>query len=763
MVSRLLERWGHIMGKARWWVVAAWIVLAAVFGGLYAGKLGALLTGGGWAVPDSGSYKAYETISQKFASRGATSLTFVVKDHQPDAGPETFAERLRALRETLLREEAVAGVDSWLDTPEPLKDTFIGGNGNVTFGFVEMRVDEGFAQKELPHIQERLSKAAKALGLEAAILGAPAMWAEVNKASREGLANAHLYAIPVILVVLFLVFRSVASSLVPLVLAAFSVAVALGILYFFAERTEQSVFVLDAVTMLGIGLGIDFALLFVSRFREELARDPRDIAGAVAKTTGTAGHAILFSSLTIMGSMAALLTVEIAAVRSMALGVIVTAFVLLLLGLSLLPALAAILGTKVNVWKIPLGKRSSPSGRWYRLSHHVMKRPILFLAGSALLLAALAWPALQLKTSAPDVRMLPEGSPVRRGVETMQEAFGLGVVSPVQIVLEGKPGAWLEPEGQALLASLAGRLKNLDGVDTVVSYLTYFPGMDASGVRVALSDRQDLLDPALRKLVGRYISADHGAAVLEVISHQHASSEGMKALVREIRDAVLPAETGLASYGVYVGGQTAEGMDVSDSLRDSLVPVILLALGLIFTVLLATFRSLILPLKAILLNLLSLGATYGVLVIVFQWGLGKDLFGFGEFGYIQNFIPILLLGLLFSLSTDYEVFLLTRVKEEYNGGKSNEESVALGLEKTAPMISGAAVIMVAVFASFAFAGILPMQQLGLGMAAAIALDATVVRLLLVPAAMKLLGYWNWWFPGGGGRAVPPAGGDRFSG
>lgn len=760
MISRALEHWGRFVHRIRWIVLAAWLALAAVFGGLYAGKLGPLLTGGGWGVPDSGSYMAYRTIAEKFESRSETSLTLVVKDLRHEVGSEGFTRNLQAIRDALLGEEAVASVYSWLDAPEPLKARFSGDGGNVAIGFVELNIDEGFAQKELPGIQSRLAETAQALGAEAAILGAPAMWGEVNQVSQEGLNRAHLYAIPVILIVLLLVFRSAVSAFLPLALAASSIAAALGILYFFARQAEHSVFILDAAMMLGIGLGIDFALIFVSRFREELARDSRDIARAVGRTVGTAGHAILFSGLTIMGAMSALLTVEIAAVRSMALGVIVTVFVLLLAGLSLLPAAAAILGAKINAWRIPLAKPApgSGSGRWYRLSHAIMRRPLPGLAGSVIVLALLAWPALELRTSAADVRMLPEDSPVRRGVATLQEAFGLGTASPVQIVLEGEPGAWLASDGQALLERLAGRLASLDGVDAVTHYLTLLRGTDAETVRALLTDR-DRLDPAVLRMIHRYISADHGTAIIEVVSHRHAFSEEMKELVRKIRDEALPAEAGLGAFNVYVGGQTAEGMDVSDSLRRSLPPVILLTMGLTFAVLLATFRSLLLPLKAILLNLLSLGATYGVLVAAFEWGWGGELFGFGDFGPIQNFVPILLLGLLFSLSTDYEVFLLTRVKEEYDGGRSNEESVALGLERTAPMISGAAAIMVAVFASFAFAGILPMQQLGFGMAVAIALDATIVRLVLVPAAMKLLGDWNWWFPGRGrprGRTVQPA-------
>ncbi|GAF19088.1 transporter [Bacillus sp. JCM 19046] len=250
-------------------------------------------------------------------------------------------------------------------------------------------------------------------------------------------------------------------------------------------------------------------------------------------------------------------------------------------------------------------------------------------------------------------------------------------------------------------------------------------------------------------MLNRNLSEAMNVVIFDVISNDYSSSEANREIVREVQDDLLSNE----NWTVLVGGETAEGMDTSQSLNDSLVGVLIFTLALLFVVLVLTFRSLVLPLKAIVMNVLSLGATYGVLVVVFQWGWGSEIFGFGEFGFIQSFIPILLLGLLFSLSTDYEVFLLSRVQEEFRKGVSNEESVALGLEKTAPMISGAALIMVAVFGSFAFAGVLPMQQLGFGMALAIALDATIVRMFLVPATMKLLGDWNWWLPFREGKRV----------
>nr|WP_255343381.1 MMPL family transporter [Geomicrobium sp. JCM 19038] len=594
-------------------------------------------------------------------------------------------------------------------------------------------------------MQGRLSSSIQTDGFEATILGAPAFWAEMNELSQQGLENAHLYALPIILIVLLVVFRSVVSSLMPLVLSSFSIVTSLGVLYWFSQWIELSIFVLDAALMLGIGVGIDFALIFIKRFREQLEQSSNQVAEAVTQTMGTAGHAILFSALTIIGAMSAILLVDIAAVRSIALGVIVVVFFLMVTSLTLLPACLALIGTRINAWKIPflsIRDGSTGEGKWYRLAHRVMKRPVVYLVASIMLLLAMAVPALELEVSTPDSRMLPEQTQVRHGLAHLEEGFGVGFASPIQVVVAIENDVITEPQLLEKLSILNEELENIPDVEEVSSLFSFFPNLEASEIHSLLNEHQQALHEDDWMLINRHVSKNNQLAVFDVITTDHSSSDTNRAIVQDIRDRLATSE----DYVVYVGGETAEGMDTSQSLNESLPMVLTFTLMLLFLVLVVTFRSLLLPLKAIVLNVLSLGATYGILVVVFQWGLGSTIFGFGDFGFIQSFIPILLLGLLFSLSTDYEVFLLSRVQEEYQKGLSNEESVAIGLEKTAPMISGAALIMVVVFGSFAFAGVLPMQQLGLGMALAIALDATIVRLFLVPATMKLLGNWNWWFP-----------------
>ncbi|WP_265181888.1 MMPL family transporter [Geomicrobium sp. JCM 19055] len=266
-----------------------------------------------------------------------------------------------------------------MDAPDHLQDQFVSSDGHTSIGFIEMNIDEGFAQNVLAAIQERLSSSVQMDGFEATVLGAPAFWAEMNELSQQGLENAHLYALPIILIVLLVVFRSVVSSLTPLVLSSFSIVASLGVLYWLSQGIELSIFVLDAALMLGIGVGIDFALIFVKRFREQLEQSSNQLGEAIVQTMGTAGHAILFSALTIIGAMSAILFVDIAAVRSIALGVIVVVFFLMVTSLTLLPACLALIGTRINALKVPflsIRNVSTGIGQWYRLAHRVMKRQL---------------------------------------------------------------------------------------------------------------------------------------------------------------------------------------------------------------------------------------------------------------------------------------------------------------------------------------------------------------------------------------------------
>jgi len=379
------------------------------------------------------------------------------------------------------------------------------------------------------------------------------------------------------------------------------------------------------------------------------------------------------------------------------------------------------------------------------LAHTIMRRPAVFLTLSVAALSALAIPALDLRTFTPDARIVPASAPVRVGYDAIRAQFGPGTAAPIHVVIRTAGAVSAQPAASSI-TELAAELAKLPGAARVDSALDALrlvtPDQPLATLDTAAFSR---LPPDARAAVGHYVSADRRTTIVEVIPDDYAASNRTRALLTDVR-AVAREFTG-PGMQVVTGGETAEGVDANTAMSRGLPNVVLVMLAVIYVVLLLTFRSLLLPVKAIAMNLLSLGATYGALVLVFQDGVGAGLLGAQRFGYVQNFVPLLLLAILVSLSTDYEVFLLNRIREEYAAGAGNADSVAAGLARTAPLISGAAVLMIAVFGAFTFAGILPIQQLGFGLALAIALDATVIRLVVVPAAMRLMGRWNWWLPG----------------
>ncbi len=664
----------------RWWIVGAWVLFVGVCA-FFAMQISDLLTGGGWADQKSDSNQAYELMIDHIDGREASSLTLVLTHDEHEVGSDEYTEMLQSVSELLAAEETIDSVNTWNDVSAELQDQFLGDDGRTSIGFIGMNIDEGFAQKVLPDIQDRVVEFVEPNGYEAFILGAPAFWGETTKLSQEGLELAHLYALPIILLVLLLVFRSVVSSTMPLLLAGFSIISSLGVLYFVAEQIELSVFILDAALMLGIGVGIDFALIFVKRFKDELENADNHVIGALTNTFQHAGHAILFSSVTIIGSMAAILLTDIAAVRSIALGVMTVVFFLMVTTLTLLPALLSILGHKINAWRIPFFKKKPnevEKGVWYRFSHKIMRRPVLYLVGTVFFFLIIAFPALEIEVSTPDARMLPEHTQIRQGIDYLQDEFGVGYASPINVVIQSEEEPLTTKENLRHLEELVKQLKSIENVDEVSSILSYFPNMDRDMIHLALSEQRGDFPGDVSLMLNRSLSEEAEVAVIDVITNDYSSSETNRQIVKEIRDII--GESSL-SLQMYVGGETAEGMDTSASLNQALIQVLLFTLVLIFIILTITFKSILLPLKAIIMNILSLGATYGILVAVFQWGWGSSILGFGDFGFLQSFIPILLLGLLFSLSTDYEVFLLSRIQEEYENGHSNEESVARGFSK----------------------------------------------------------------------------------
>lgn len=747
-MHRLLLGWGNRIHKLRWVVVSLWIV-CLLLGGIAFGKLTPLLSGGGWDVPGSHSKESVELITSQFEGRSESALTLVVRDPQHAVGTQEYNEKLKQIVDRVKAEEGVASVFSILDASEGIASSLVGNDPNMSIALVEMDGKADFVMNAVPDFQENVVDLGQSLGAESYLVGGIAFWGESSVQSQEGLAKAELIVFPLIIIILLIVFRSVVAMVTPLMVTIASIMVAMGVVYLVAREVELSVFVTNSAMMLGLGVGIDYSLFIVSRFKAELEAPGRTKQEAVAISLATAGHTVFFSALTVIAALSAMFVVPLAAIKAIAFGGIAVVFVAGLASLTLLPAVLVMLGTRINKGRIPIF-RARPAGKisgWKRWTNGIMRRPVLFLILTLIALIAAASPARDMKLDSPDIRTLPEDTAVRQGTTLMQQSFGIGAAGQISIVLHNEGGDLGTPDAIAKTEKLIADLKAQEHVVNVTSISSFFPGMDAATVSGALQNGGGALPSDLNLMVKRYISNDRHTSLIEVTVDQYGSSDEARDVVKQLRDDLLPAADLPAGTTFQIGGETITGMDTSEALNDSLLPALGVMLVLIFLILVLTFRSLLLPLKAIIMNLFSVAATYGLLVLVFALGYGNEIFDVEANGYIVHFVPMLLLALLFGLSTDYEVFLVSRIKEEYDHSGKHEDSIAEGMEKTGPLITGAAVLMIAVFTGFAFSGVPPIQMLGFGMAVAIALDSTIIRMLLVPVAMKLLGKYNWWFPG----------------
>ncbi|PWI12138.1 MMPL family transporter [Streptomyces sp. NWU339] len=772
-----LPTWlSRLTGRHRWPLAVLWLLLLGV-AGWQAAPLPGLLSGGGWYVSGSGSAVAAERLTEGFTGRGATSLTLVVKDTRHRAGDPAFDTRVREAAEAVLRDDglrATGGYGYTTLTSEGPRAAFLGEDGRTATIRVGSELDDGTARRVLPGIQEELSDRFEPKGLQVSLVSQAALWGEVNHLSERGLIFAELVTLPLILLVLLLLFRSVAAALAALLVGVTSVVFALAVLAVVAGRTELSVFVQNAATMLGLGVGVDYSLFMIMRFKSELRAGEgpasrANVERALTRTLRTSGETVVASGLTIMAAMSTLFLVDLSVIQSMALGVVVVVAFSVLTSVLLLPVLLHVLGPGIEWGRIGRRKRDSgrtgtgrgrsdegrAEGSWVAVTRAVMRRPVLFLVVGVAALTALALPALRLETFTPDARVVPADAAVRQGYDAVRDEFGVGGAAPLQVVVSSDtPLQQRSGTDVARLLRFHDTIAGLPGVVRTDSAIGTLRQADRERPFAALAGR-DRLPGDARATVDFFVSRDGRTTLVEVVGDDTASSDAARKLLSSVRAEAAGFTAGDRGWTVDVGGETAEGVDANKVIEDGLVPVIATMLGVIYLLLLITFRSVFLPLKAIAMNLLSVGATYGVLVLVFQDGLGNALFGFDVDGHLTNFVPVLLVTLLFSLSTDYEVFLLSRVREDYVVTGDDIGSVARGMSATMPLISGAAILMVAVFAAFAFTGILPIQQLGLGMALAIALDATVVRLLIVPASMRLMSRVNWWLPGRGNPAARP--------
>ena len=539
---------------------------------------------------------------------------------------------------------------------------------------------------------------------------------EINDLSQEDLLRGEGFGLLIAMGILVLVFGTVVAAIIPVVIAVFSIIIAIGLAALVGQIGQLSFFVTNMITMIGLAVGIDYSLFIVQRYREERSNGLDKLA-AIERSGGTAGRAVFFSGMTVVLALFGMLIVPNTIFISLGLGAILVTLVALAASMTLLPAMLSILGDRVNKGRIPLVSRSQhaldeqkPGGFWDTITHAVMGKPVfsLFLAGGFLIVLAI--PFLDIKTGSNGIDTLPDSLTAKQGFLILDEEFSAGEVSPFEIVIDGPIDA---PETQSAMA-----------------LLTAF-----------MSENPDFREPKPLQ-----VNEARDLALLEVPVNGSDTSQQASDALAQLRDEYIPTAFANANVEVFVAGATAGNQDFIDIQKDFAPIVFGFVLALSFILLTVVFRTIVVPIKAIILNLLAVGAAYGLLVAVFQKGWGNGIFGFQQVDVIEAWIPLFLFSVLFGLSMDYEVFLLSRIREHYDKTKDNRGSVAFGLRTTGRLITGAALIMVAVFGGFASGQLVFLQQMGFGLGVAILLDATVVRSVLVPAAMALMGRWNWYFP-----------------
>ena len=527
-----------------------------------------------------------------------------------------------------------------------------------------------------------------------------------NKDLKEG---ELFFGLPAALVVLLLVFGAVVAALVPLLLAIVAIVVALALVAVAGQVWEISFFVVNMLSGMGLALGVDYALFIVSRFREERARGVEKV-DAIAATGRSASRAVLFSGSAFVIALTGMLLVPDTILRSLAAGAVLVGITAVAAATTLLPAVLSLLGDRVDAWRLPFVGRGSGEGRfWGWVVGRVQRAPLLSLVVSAAVLVALALPALDLRTGSAGVRTIPDGYASKDGFNALERELGVGTVDSAQIVVEGDVGS-----------AAVGR-----GIEQL---------------RTDLAGDPAFLNPEVT------LAPRGGLAVVEALVAGDSRDEAAVQAIERLRTELVPAALGGTGARTYVTGETAEIVDYRELMESWLPVVFAFVLGLSFVLLTVAFRSLVVPVKAILLNLLSVGAAYGLIVLVFQKGIGNELFGFPHVDAIEAWLPLFLFSVLFGLSMDYHVFLLSRIRERYTRTGDSSEAVAYGVRTTARMITGAALIIVVVFAGFATGELVMFQQMGFGVAVALLIDATVIRSVLVPAAMELLGERNWYLP-----------------
>jgi RND superfamily putative drug exporter len=817
------------------------VLLTAAF---FAPKLGGQLKGGGFDGSGSEAERVQELMVDEFGVSPAT-LTIVFENDDLSAKSDEYQKAEDEALEPLREMEETSFVSTYSNTQD---QRFVSEDGGKTYAVVGFDVSIDETQSLVDEVRGKV----RSDELTTYVTGAPAVYLDITNASNEDIRRAEKYAFPLALVILVIAFGTLVAASIPVLIGGVSVLTALATLYFLAGVYDMSVFVLSIATMLGLGLGIDYALFAVSRFREEL--ENYSVAESVSRTVATAGRSIFFSGLAVLIGLSGLLFFPFMFIRSIGVAGVLVVFVSVSAALTLLPAVLSVLGHRVNAFAVRRNRGAAGAGFWGRSAEVVMRHPVIVILLVGVMLSALLYPVTHMKIGIPEASVLPEKYESRAGDDILKQDFDYASLSPMEIIAT-VPKDPLSTAGLKDTKQLGERVRETDGVESVESIYTIGktaaanyakevsnareeaesgaqartdelvdeqynqleqeqvqktvdeqiaqleaaqgtlpPGaeeqvraqvepevekrLEEAGAREQIrseveSEVQKRIDEQvpnlpdgisvngditpegvanffelpearesgeLQEAIDSFVAGDR--SLLRAVTADSPYVEAARETVGEVREVQPPEETSF-----LVGGLSAGQKDFISSVYGMAPYAAAFVLGVTYLVLLYTFKSVFIPLKAVAVNILSLTASFGAMVFVFQDGNFSNLLNFTPLGFVDATLPILMFCTIFGVSMDYEVFLLSRIREAYENGDSNTASVAKGLVSTAGIITSAAAIIIVVTGAFAFTGIIITKAVGLGLAVAVFVDATIIRVLLVPATMRILGDWNWW-PGG---------------
>jgi trehalose monomycolate/heme transporter len=699
----MFEAWGRALARRRRLTLAIALLFAAFAGIWGTGVFGKLSSGDDFTPPASESQHEASLASQVFGRNDADVVVLYRSATMTVADP-AYRQAVTAALSGLPRADVAKVTTYWSSGSPGLVST----DRHATYAVLQLTgADDAARHTTYDAIKNDLDPAGLAAGgVTARVGGNVPFEVAVNSEVSADIAKAEGFSMPVLLILLLVIFGSLAAASLPVAIGGLAILGSFTVLRLLTMATTVSVYSLNITTILGLGLGIDYGLFMVTRFREELHRQPT-VEQAVARTVATAGRTVAVSGVTVALALTSLMLFPEDFLRSMGYGGVATVAVDVLAALIVLPALLAVLGRRVNALRIRRSVQRPPrdeaSGAWYRLARSVMRRPLVYVTVITIALLALGAPFLRISWGGTDARTLPAASAIRQVSEALDSQFPVNSTDPIEALITG---AGASAGGRAALASYLHRIDAIPGVT----------GAQVAGVK------------------GDVVRVDVGYTPAPV-------SSAARHIVTQIRALAPPPGT-----AVLVGGTTAGLVDELASLGSVLPWMALMVCLSTFVLLFLAFGSVVLPLKAIVMNVLSLSATFGVIVWVFQWGHLSGLLQFTPTGSIDPTMPILMLAIIFGLSMDYEVFLLSRIRERYDQTGDNTVAVAAGLQRTGGVITSLALLLIIVVGAFSASGITFIKLMGVGMIVALLVDASVVRVLLVPATMRLLGRANWWAP-----------------